>query len=82
MPAKHDFGETFEREKFYRKTVRKGDLYNLVISLWKLKSQNVFEFIFYFHLFYTDGDRIQDSLCNNSSVWIDYIELSTRFNQF
>ena len=27
-------------------------------------------------------DRIQDSLFNKSSVWLDYIELSTQLNQF
>ena len=31
---------------------------------------------------YKRGDRIQDSIRNNSSVWIDYIELRTQLNQF
>ena len=28
------------------------------------------------------GDRVQDSLWNKSSVWLDYIEFRTRLNQF
>ena len=28
------------------------------------------------------GDRVQDSLWNKSSVWIDKIEFRTRLNQF
>ena len=28
------------------------------------------------------GDKVQDSLWNNISVWLDYIEFRTRLNQF
>ena len=59
VPVKHDFSETFEREEYNRKTVGKGELHNIVTRLWKLWSQNVFEFILYYHLIYTD-DKATD----------------------
>ena len=36
VPVKHDFSETFEREKLDGKTVGKGELHNIVTCLCKL----------------------------------------------
>ena len=59
VPVKHDFSETFEREKLDGKTVGKGELHNIVTCLCKLQFHSVFDFILYFYLFYTD-DKATD----------------------
>ena len=51
VPVKHEVGETIDRDKFYWKTVGKGKFHNLVTRLCKLQSQNLFDFLLYFHLF-------------------------------
>ena len=53
MPVKNDLSETFERNKFDGKTVKKGKFNNIVTRLCKLQSHNLFDFIFYFCLFCT-----------------------------
>ena len=42
VTAKHDFGETFDQEKFYVKFVGKVELHNLFNSLCKLQYHYVF----------------------------------------
>ena len=42
VPVKHDFGETFDREKFDGESSGKGEWNNLVNRLCKLQSHNIF----------------------------------------
>ena len=55
LPAKHDFSENFERDKFDGKTVDKGEYNDFVTRLFKIQSHNLFEFCLHFHLIYTYG---------------------------
>ena len=61
IPKKHDFSETFERDKVDGKTVGKGEFNIFVTRLCKLQSEIFFEFIIYFNLFYTDGKAANQS---------------------
>ena len=49
----HDFSETIEREPLNVGGFGNGELHNLVSSFCKLQSHNVFDYLPYFHLFYT-----------------------------
>ena len=67
VPVKHDFGGTFYRYQFNGKTVGKSELHNLVTRLCKLNSHNFFDFLLYFHLFYTDGKYMDHPRLNGST---------------
>ena len=55
VPVKYDYSDTFERREFDGETVGKDESHNLVTCLCKLQSHNVFDFLLYFHVFYTYG---------------------------
>ena len=73
VTVKHDFSETFERDKLDGKTVGKGEFHNLVTSLCKIQYHNLFGFIIYFHLFYTYG-KATDQTCANISLSPEFIQ--------
>ena len=66
VPAKHDFSDTFEREKFDGETVGKSTFNNLVTPLCRLQSHHFFDFLLYFHLFYIDGKTMDQPRVNGS----------------
>ena len=53
VPVKHEFSDTFDRERLNGKTLRKVEFNNFVTLVCKIQSHNFFEFLLYFHLFYT-----------------------------
>ena len=55
MSLKHDLSETFYRDRFDGKTVAKCKFRYIVTSLCKLQSQNFFEYLLFFCLFFTYG---------------------------
>ena len=66
LSVNHDLSETFERERFNGKIVRKGEFNNLVTCLFKLQSHKFFDFLLYFHLFYTYGNATYQPRVNGS----------------
>ena len=84
VTAKHDSNETFKSEKIYGKIFGKGEFHNIVTCLWKPQSQNFFDFLIYFNLFYTyvkavytDGKAMEHPHVNESpnTAYIRYNNL-------
>ena len=67
VSVKHDFSETFDREKPDGKTVGKGEFNYFVTRLCKLQSCKFLDLLIYFQLFYTYGKAKDQPRLNGSS---------------
>ena len=60
VPVNRELSQKFEREKFGWVKVGRGEFHNLVTRLCKLQSHNFFDFLLYFHSFYTYTTAIHE----------------------